>query len=130
MRLNSNRNSKKRNLILIDRSKESTYYAYSKYNKSIKFSVTHQKLRVYKNLPDFKRGGTPPPPQKNSRNVLKNHIWFSVSGNFIVDVSNSHLKKCGTSYFCQITDHGGLFFFRDDRIEPIAIKYREGPIIT
>ena len=40
----------------MDASKEVGFYADSKYVKSIKFNVSHQKLRAWENLPAFKKG--------------------------------------------------------------------------
>ena len=56
-------------LIPIDTSKESDFNSDFKYISFIKFNLTHQKLRAWENLADFRKKGERPP--KSYRTLMK-----------------------------------------------------------
>ena len=79
-------------------SKELHFNADFKYISFIKFSLTHQKLRAWENLPSFRKQGEITP--KNHRIITKIPLSHSAYQRTLQKkISSSYLQKCGISYF-------------------------------
>ena len=81
--------------IMSEISKESVYYAGSKYIILIKFSVTYQRLRAWENLLDLrkKEGGS----TLNSRRILIKITpsYSAYQKTLLFKAPSSYLQKCG-----------------------------------
>ena len=94
--------------ISIDTSKESDFNPDFKYISFIKFSPTHQKLRAWENLTDFRKKRERPP--KKYRTLMKITPSYSAYQRTLLQKFQAHIyKNMECCIFCQKKDHGCVF---------------------
>ena len=110
--------------MLKDISKESDFYTDIKYISLIKFSLCHQKLRAWENLPYFgKKGVTPPRGHRIVTKITPSHSRYQ--RNMKKKFQSPIYKNVGFRIFCQMTNHGCVFFFffpRGHRIDQVVLE--------
>ena len=129
MELNSNQNSKNRVFMSINTTKESAYYADSKYIRSIKLIIPIKRYDQEKIYLFLKKKKKLPP--KSQGILMKITPQNSAYENPIVEVSSFYLEKSGILYVL-LRNHRCLFIFfsRYDGIEPMAIEDQQRAILV
>ena len=120
-----------KNRILISRvtSQESHCYADFKYvSFIIKFSLTHQKLRAWENLPYFRKWGNPPKSHLILKKVTPSDSAYHRT--LLYKFQAPIYKNVEFCIFCQNTNPRCVFiylilFSKGDCTDPVVLKFCE-----